>query len=133
MATVKPSDMASKFEQVHNQCQGRVCVCCYRKGDRIILSEEVECIDSNLIEGYTVKDPDFPSALCTDCHIELNKKINGNGYHLVPKVDDYDPGRSLFATFIGLRVQKLPKITGLAYQRMIKKKRKTSCSRENNS
>ena len=92
VATVQPSDMASKFEQVHNECRGRVCVCCYRKGDRTISSKEVECIDSYFTEGYTVENPDFPNALCTDCHIELNKKINDKGYHLVHKVDDYDPG-----------------------------------------
>ena len=88
--------MAIKFEQVHNKCLERVCVCCYRKGDRTISSKEVECIDSYLIEEHTVKDLDFPNALCTHCHIELNKKISDNGRHLVSKVDDYDPGRSKY-------------------------------------
>ena len=127
VATVQPSDMASKFEQVHNECRGRICVCCYRKGDRTISSKEVECIDSYLIEGYTVDDPDFPNALCTDCHLELNKKINDNGYHLVPKVDDYDRGRSKYLRSSSVdckcRICTVAKMTGLAYQRMVKKKR----------
>ena len=94
-------------------------VCCYRKGDRTVSSKEVECIDSYLIEGYTVEDPDFPNALCTDCHIELNKKINNNGYHLVPKVDGYDPGRSKYlrsSLECKCRVCTVAKMTGLGYQ-----------------
>ena len=39
-----------------------------------ISSKEVECIDSYLIDGYTVEDSDFPNVLCTDFHFELKKK-----------------------------------------------------------
>ena len=112
------------YEQVHNKCRGRVCICCYWKGYRTISSKEVECIDSYLIEGYTVENSDFPNALCTDCQIELNKKINDTGYHLVPKVDDYDPGRSKYlwsSLDCGCRICTVAKMTGLAYQRIVKK------------
>ena len=118
--------MASKFEQVHNECQRRVCVCCYRKGGRTISSKEVECIDSYLIERYTVEDPDFPNTLCTDCHIEQNKKMNDSGYHRVPKLDDYDPGRLKYlrsSLDCKCRICTVAKMTGLAYQRMVKKKK----------
>ena len=101
-------------------------VCCYRKGDRTVSSKEVECIDSYLIEGYIVEDPDFPNALCTDCHIELNKKINNNGYHLVPKVDGYDPGRSKYlrsSLECKCRICTVAKMTGLGCQWMVKKKK----------
>ena len=99
VATVKANDVANKFEQVHNEYWGRFCVRWYQKGDNTISSKEVECIDPYLIEGYSVDDPDFLNALCIDCHIELNKKINDNIYHLVPKVDDYDPEQSKYLRF----------------------------------
>ena len=60
------------------------------------------------------------------CHIELTQKINDNGYHLVPKVDDYDPGRSKYlrsSSDCECRICTVPKMTGLTYQRMLKKKR----------
>ena len=115
-----------------------------RKGLCLLLSErsqsniiyEVECIDLYLIEGYTVEVPDFPNALCTDCHIELSKKINDNGYHLAPTVDDYDPGRSNYlrsSLDCKCRIFPVVKMTGLVYQQIVKKKRKTFFSREDDS
>ena len=65
--------MASKYEEGHDACRRRVCVCCYRKGDRSISLSEVKCIDEHLIEGYSVDDPEFPCALCVGCHLELSK------------------------------------------------------------
>ena len=59
-------------------------------------SKQVECIDLDLTKGYTVEDPNFPNASSTDYHIELNKKISNNGYHLVPKLGDFDPGQSKY-------------------------------------
>ena len=119
--------MASKFEEGHNECRRRVCVSCYRKGDRTISPNEVKCIDENLIEGYRVDHPDFPCALCTGCHLELSKKINDNAYNLVPKVNDYNPERSKYlrsgSSVCECRICNIAKMTGLAYHRMIKRKR----------
>ena len=93
---------------------------------RTISSKEVECIDSYLIEQYIVEDHDFPNALCTDCDMKLNKKIKSNGHHLVPKVDDYDSGRSkylLSSSDCNCRICTVAKVTGLADQSMVKKKK----------
>ena len=112
--------MASIFEQVHNKCWGRVCVFCYRKGDRTISSKEVECIDLYLIDGYTIEDPDFSNVFCTDCHIELNKKINDNRYDLVPKVGHHDPVQSKYLRSLldcKCRICTVAKMTGWAYQK----------------
>ena len=79
-----------------------------------------------MTEGYTVKDLDFPNALCTDFHFEMNKKINDNGYHLAPKVDDYDPGKSKYlrpSSDCNCKICTIAKMTGLAYQWMVKKKK----------
>ena len=67
--------MASKFEQEHNECRGRVCVLCYHKGDRPISEREIKCIDQYLIEGYTSDNPEFPNALCTGCTSIYWKKL----------------------------------------------------------
>ena len=55
------------------------------------------------------EDPDFRNTLRTDCHIELNRKINNNGgYDLVPKVADYGSRAiKVLAVLIGLRKQDL--------------------------
>ena len=104
VSTVQPSDMASKFEQVHSECQRRV-----------------------LSVAIDKEDPDFLNTLCIDCHIELNKKINNNwGYDLVPKVADYGSRViKVLAVLIGLRKQDLhcSKITVLLYQQIVKKKK----------
>ena len=124
VATVQLSDMASKFEQIQNECRGRACDCCYQKRDWTISSKEIQCIDSYLIEGYTVGDRDICNTLCTDCHIKLTNKIN-SGHHLVPKVDDYDPGRLKYlqsSLDCECRICTVAKMTGLAYQQIVKKK-----------
>ena len=85
-----------------------------------------------LIDRYTIEDPDFSNVFCTDCHIELNKKINDNRYDLVPKVDHYDPVQSEYlrsSLNCEYRICIVAKMTGLAYQ----KKRKTCCSKEDDS
>ena len=122
--------MSSKFEVDHNACRGRVCVVCYRKGDRKISPREAECIGSHLIEGYSVQNLNFPSALCTDCHIKLSKKINDNEYQLLPKVSDYDPQRPRFmrstvstVTSCMCKICTVAKMTGLEYTRSLKKKK----------
>ena len=64
--------------------------------------------------------------LHADCHIELNKKINDNGYHLVPKVDNYDPGQSKYlqsSLDYEWRTCSVAEMTALAYKRMVKKKK----------
>lgn len=93
---------------------------------RTISSKEVECIDSYLIKGYIVEDHDFPNAFCIDCDRKLNKKIKSNGHHLVPKVDDYDSGRSKYLLSLSdcnCRICSVAKVAGLAYQSMVKKKK----------
>ena len=60
----------------------------------------------------------------TECYIELNKKINN--YHLVSKVEDYDPGRLKYLWFSldwECSICTVAKMRGLAYQRMVKRKK----------
>ena len=116
--------MAIKFEQVSNECWGRDSVPFYQKRDRTISSKEVECIDSNLIQRYNIEGPNFSHALFTECYIELNKKINN--YHLVSKVEDYDPGRLKYLWFSldwECSICTVAKMRGLAYLRMVKRKK----------
>ena len=119
--------MASKFEQEHEECRQRVCVLCYHKGDRPISEREIKCIDQYLIEGYTPDNPDFPNALCTGCHIDLSKKIADSEYQLHPKVQDYDAGRTKYLRSVtsccACKICTVAKMTGLAYNRMVKKKK----------
>ena len=93
---------------------------------RTISSKEVDCIDSYLIEGFIVEDHNFPNGFCIDCDRKLNKKIKSNGYHLVPKVDDHDSGRSkylLSSSDCNCWICSVAKVAGLAYQSMVKKKK----------
>ena len=120
--------MASKFEQTHDDCRKRVCLLCYRKGDRPILELELQCIKDNLLDGYSLDDLEFPCRLCTACHIDLSKKINDCEFNLVPKVDDYDPGRVTYARSAAssvcmCRICTIAKMTGLEYSRMTRGKR----------
>ena len=117
--------MATNFEIGHNDCRRRVCICCYRKAERSLSQTEVECIRTNLINGYSLEDPDFPNGICTGCHIELSKKENDQSYNLLPHVDDYDPKRERglrSSATCECKICTVAKMQGLTYQRMYKKK-----------
>ena len=71
-------------------------------------------------------NPNFPRDLFSDCHIELNMKINGNEYHFVSKVQDYDRGQSKYfqsSLDCEFRICTVANMAGLAYQRMVKKRK----------
>ena len=85
--------MATAFDDDHMRCRTKVCVICYRKGERRISDRELRWIQSNLIEGYNKEDVDFPIAMCGGCHYLLSKRMSGDEVAL-PVVDNYDPERS---------------------------------------
>ena len=76
----------------HIRCRKRVCVMCYRKGSKSISKKEVEYIQTNLINGFTLDNLDFPSALCNGCHLKLHNNMMGKETEL-PIVLNYDPER----------------------------------------
>ena len=76
----------------HMRCRKRVCIICYRKGNRSLAKKEVEFIQNNLIIDFSEDNLDFPIALCNGCHLRLSNKIMGKESTL-PYVKDYDPER----------------------------------------
>ena len=74
----------------HIRRRDRVCVTCYRKGDKSISKKEVEYIQNNLINGFSKDNLDFSSALCNGCHLKLHNKMTGKEAEL-PTVESYDP------------------------------------------
>ena len=101
-------------------------MCFYRKAERSLSEKGVECIRLNIIDGYSVDNPDVPNGICTGCHIELSKKANNDDYNLVPRVDNYDPQRPRdlrSSSICECRICNVAKMPGLTYQRLLKKKR----------
>lgn len=78
----------------HNKCRSRVCILCYRKGTRSLSLTDVGAIQEFVIEGYSVDNYLFPSAICNGCYLILSKKRNGQNVKF-PEVDTYDPGVSM--------------------------------------
>ena len=76
----------------HMRCRKRVCIICYRKGNRSLSNKEVEFIQNNLIIDFSEDNLDFPSSLCNGCHLRLSNKIMGKESTL-PYVESYDPER----------------------------------------
>ena len=67
--------MTTSFNLGHEECRGRVCVCCYRKASRSLSQVEVGDIQKYLIEGYNVNDSEFPRmeyALDATLHYQRN-------------------------------------------------------------
>ena len=63
--------MASKA--LDDRCRKRVCVLCFKKGNRPISESELNFIQSNIIERYDVTNLNFPCVLCDACHILISK------------------------------------------------------------
>ena len=85
--------MATAFDDDHIRCRTKVCVICYRKGERSLSDRELKWIQSNLIQEYNKEDVDFPIAICGGCHYLLSKIMSGDEVDL-PVVDNSHPGRS---------------------------------------
>ena len=62
------------------------------KGSKSISKKEVEYIQTNLINGFTLDNLDFPLALCNGCHLKLHNNMMGKETEL-PIVLNYDPLR----------------------------------------
>ncbi len=90
---------------VHERHRLMVCIVCYKKlanakliqkvkgkVSRTLTDAQIDYISNNIIKGYTIDNPCFPSGICVNCSIVLNKCIkNGPHVALLPDVD-YDPG-----------------------------------------
>ena len=74
----------------HERYCGMVCIICYKKGKKSLTDAQTKYIASNLIKGFELGNPYFPSAICVNCNILVNGKINGKDVAL-PAVE-YDPG-----------------------------------------
>ena len=82
----------------HERHRGMVCVVCYKKcfqkvkGKvlRELTKAQIKYISDNVINGYAIDNPYFPSGICITCNIRLNGWISGKPVSL-PNVD-YDPG-----------------------------------------
>ena len=66
-----------------------MCVLCYEKGKRNISEKVEEYIKTNLIDGFSKDNLDFPSALCNGCYLLLHNKMTGKEANL-PHVHSYD-------------------------------------------
>lgn len=73
----------------HEKCRSAVCVVCYKKGKRTLTEKQIEFIQSNLIEGFTMENQYFPSSICVNCNIKLNGKISGKDIDL-PMVESHE-------------------------------------------
>lgn len=82
-------------EDKHEACRHRVCVICYRKGQRPLSDIDITAVQEFVIANYNVKNPDFPAALCNGCHLLLCKKRNGHNIKLPDMIEDYDPKRPI--------------------------------------
>ena len=88
------SKMASSALEGHEKCCKKVCILCYKRGNRSISQKEMEHIQDNIIHELKRDNLDFPSAICKGCHLLLNKRLNGFAITL-PHVESYDPERPL--------------------------------------
>lgn len=77
----------------HNESRKRVCVICYRKGNRHLSSNDVKSIQDFVIKDYDTENEDFPEAICNGCVLLLSKLRNGQRVNL-PQPTDYDPQRT---------------------------------------
>ena len=68
----------------HIRCCRRVRVVCYCKGSKSISKKEVEYIQTNLINGFTL------DTLCNGYHLKLHNNMMGKVTEL-PIVLNYDP------------------------------------------
>ena len=85
--------MASKALDDHDRCRKRVCVLCFKKGNRPISESELNFIQSNIIERYDVTNLNFPCVLCDACHILISKTSSNEVNVKLPEVESYDPLR----------------------------------------
>lgn len=90
---LQASVMATAVAYDHERCRYKVCVVCYRKGNRKLSSTDISTINDHVIEGYDIGNPDFPASLCNGCYLILSKRRNGHENIEIPFVDDYDPLR----------------------------------------
>ena len=68
----------------------KVCLLCYKKGNRPISDSEVLFIKTNLIKDYDRNNLDFPGSLCETCHINIKAK---KSFYNLNMPENYDPQR----------------------------------------
>ena len=67
----------------HSKCRDKVCVVCSKKASRLVSKTEIDAIKTHVDGTYHLDWPEFPRGICTNCHIALNKKKNGQNVELL--------------------------------------------------
>lgn len=76
----------------HFQARHKVCVVCYKKADRTLSSIYVGVIRDNILENYSLENPDLPCGICNSCRIIVSQYKCGNTKRPLPVASDYNPG-----------------------------------------
>lgn len=106
--------MATNFDLEHDRCRSEVCVVCYEKASRTLSDLEINTVQTFLIDGYSVYDPDFPNGVCTGCSINLSKKRKDVEFK-IKVVENYNPDRRTGLRSIDTcecRICKVAKLNG---------------------
>ena len=85
-------DMETNQDEYHERNRCKVCIVCYRKGQRPISEIQAAAIGEYIIQGYNKCNQNFPCALCNGCHLLLTKRIASDDVTL-PVIENYDPKR----------------------------------------
>ena len=98
--------MATKALDDHDRCRKRVCVLCFKKGNRPISESELNFIQSNIILRYDVTNLNFPCVLCDACHILISKTSSDKVNVKLPEVESYNPlGQRFYGTLRSVIVE----------------------------
>ena len=84
--------METYQDEYHEKNRNKVCVVCYRKGQRSLSQKEADAIEEHLIQGYKKSNQDFPCAICEGCHLLLSRKIASKNV-CFPVIESYDSNR----------------------------------------
>ena len=120
--------MATSLEIGHERCRGMVCVVCYEKASRRTLSAtDIDTVKKYVIDGYDIKNPDFPCGICTGCNIALSKKRKDSNFPLPNQVSDYNPQRRIglrSSTTCSCKICYIGKLYGIEYLKHTRQHRK---------
>lgn len=89
---IMASNFMSSIEEKHEINRTKVCIICYRKGNRQLSESAAEGVRRFVIEDFDINNSNFPSGICNGCHLLLSKKCNGEDVSL-PVSEEYDPQR----------------------------------------
>ena len=66
----------------HEQCRKKVCVVCSKKASRTLSKTQINAVQVHVDAQFNDETLDYPTRICTNCHIALNKKNNGQDVKL---------------------------------------------------